>query len=256
MTMHVDWEGRMPSWMLALLTVFATLAWLLPGQAFAAGKFVVDDRAELLSAQEAVALQHDYAGLGEYVDVAFVSVLNNPSSTESFARSYVNETFTSAPAVAFVIDMDNREIYVFSNEAGLAIISRADARAITDNIYKLASARDYYGCAKAAFDQILTKCEGGRIARPVKHITNALIAIVLGIVACFYIAMHSRAGITRSMRRKAARTRSEGIPDFGPVSPVVTRTVTYRRSSSSGGSRGGGGGGRGGGGGGGGGHKF
>ena len=236
---------------------------LLPRPALATGRFVVSDSAELLSATELATLQDDYARLTDYLDVAFVTCATNPASTESFAQTFVEQTFGQDAAVAFVIDMDNRMLYVYANHAGLQTISEADARAITDNIYTLASNGDYYACTQAAFEQILAKCEGGRIARPVKHITNALIALVLGTLANFFLAMRSRAGTTRRKRKKAALARTEALPKF-LIFTKVTRTVTHHIHSGSGGSGFGGGGGRSGGGGGfggggrggGGGHRF
>ncbi len=177
---------------IALLSILLCMA-LVPGVALAETRtFKVDDQASLLTESERSKLKQDYTKLTEYIDVALATVSKNSSTTEKYASSYMQKTFGSGAAVVFVIDMDNREIYIYSNQAGLATISRADARAITDNIYKLASQGKYYECADAAFSQILTKCEGGRIARPVKHITNLLIAIVLGILVNFFYAVWAR----------------------------------------------------------------
>ena len=133
----------------------------------------VDDQAGLLTAEEERSLQGRYASLSRYVDAGFVTTTNPGGSTESFCNAYVNREFGSDPAVIFAIDMNNRNIYVYANQAGLSVISQADARAITDNIYQYASRGEYYECADAAFSQILAKCQGGGIARPVKHITGA-----------------------------------------------------------------------------------
>ncbi|MBR3328236.1 MAG: TPM domain-containing protein [Atopobiaceae bacterium] len=234
--------------MLALTGIMARPAFAAP----ASQSFVIDDAANLLTKSQETKLRNDYTELTEYVDTAFVSVASNSSSTDKFARSYVNREFGSRAAVIFVIDMDNREIYVYANQAGLSLISRADARAITDNIYKLASKGDYYACADAAFSQILVKCQGGRIARPVKHITNALIAIVLGVLGTFFYTMYTRSRLARAGKKQRDAARLEAMPELVLSHPVVTRTERHYKSKS----HGGGGGGGSGGGGGGGGHGF
>ncbi|MDO4538285.1 MAG: TPM domain-containing protein [Coriobacteriales bacterium] len=214
--------------------------------------FVIDDQANLLTASQENQLKSDYMGLTEYADVAFVSVRANTKSTETFAHNYVNSRFGERAALIFVIDMDNREIWVYANEAGLSLVSRADARAITDNIYKLASKGDYYACADAAFSQLLMKCEGGRIARPVKHITNTLIAVVLGVLVTFLYTKHTRSRLMREGEELRTAAQLAALPELVMSEPVVTRTEREYKSSSS---DGGGGGGVGGGGGGGG-HSF
>ena len=243
----------------ALVCLLVVLGCIVPRTALA-GTFTIDDKAELLTADEAARLEDSVAGLAQYADAAFVTTSTNSSSTEQFAHTYVNGHFGSGPAVIFVIDMANREIYVYANQEALKTLSRADSRAIADNVYRLASAGDYLGCATKAFDQIRVKFEGGRIARPVKHITNLLIALVLGTLVNFFAALSSRAGTTVGKRRKATNARTMLFPTVLVGRPNVTRSIRrhIHTSSSAGRGFGGGGGGGfgGGGGGGGGGHKF
>ena len=185
------------------LTLLLCLCILPTGALAKDHTFVMDDKANLLTTEQRQKLKEDYTPLTEYLDVAFVTTNSPGGSTDSFCHSYVNREFGNRPAVIFAIDMSNRQIYVYSNEAALSIISRADARAITDNIYQYATDGDYYGCANEAFAQIQAKCEGGVIARPVKHITNALIAVVLGVLANYYLAHFARA---RLINRRGVRS--------------------------------------------------
>lgn len=237
--------------------VLALLACLAPRTALAQNQFIVDDEVGLLTSSEQAELQSTYTQLTEYVDAAFVTTQEPSSDVKDFAKAYVNSTFGSDPAVIFVIDMYNREICVYANDAGLDYVSKADARAITDNTYKYASKGDYYGCASVAFEQILARCGGSSIPRPVKHITNLMIALVLGVLINFFVLYFSRVQL---MRR---RTSAEGmrsmaqLPAIVELHTYVTKVTRYRHSSRSGGGHhGGGGGGFHGGGGGGGSHRF
>ena len=71
-------------------------------------------------------------------------------------------------------------IYIKNNGAVSKIITNAYSNTITDNIYRYASDGDYYGCASAAFSQIYTVLRGGKIAQPMRYISAALLALVIG----------------------------------------------------------------------------
>ena len=232
--------------------------------AFAANTLTVEDQAGLLTEAQAAALQEDYAELTNYMDGAVVTVATYQGETSQVAEDYAIQHYGNDAAVVFMIDMYNREIYVYANGDALKTISKADARAITDNIYKDASRGDYYACICKALDQILGKCQGQRLARPVKHITNAMIAILLGILINYLIAVSSRRARyerrTRGSVSVNASRRAPILPGIGLAGAVLLSSmrVYHESSSSSGGGIGGGGGFGGGGGhvGGGGGHSF
>ena len=219
-------------------------------------KLVVEDGADLLTEEEEARLIQDYWAVTEYMDAALVTTEHSSGSTSSYAEQYAIRHYGNDPAVIFVIDMEERELYIYANGPALKTISRADARAITDNIYKIASRGDYYECADLALSQILSKCSGGRLARPVKHATNALIAVLAGILLNYFI--------TVSSRRPRVERRTKGsvdvsvsrqmaiMPGISLALPIVLSSVRHYKSSSSGGSGGGGGGHSGGGGG----HSF
>ena len=194
-----------------ILTALFILFTLLPVSCLAAGRLSVDDGADLLSASEEAQLIENYSPITEYMDAAFVSTSHPSGSTSSFAERYAIEHYGNNPAVIFLIDMRNREIYIYANGAALKTISRADARAITDNIYKSATAGKYYECADRAFSQILAKCQGARLARPVKHITNALIAALVGILINYLLTVYSR---RPRAQRIGLETREPGVSNW------------------------------------------
>lgn len=175
-----------------LLCLFVFVACLAPRRVCAIGEFRVDDDAHLLTTEEGRMLRESYSGLGQYVDAAFVSTAERSDDVEDFAELYVSDTFGDEPTVIFVIDMYNRQVCVYANSAGRELISEDESRSITDNVYEYAGRNDYYGCADAAFSQILTCCEGGQVETPMRHVTNFLMAMVLGILICFFIANVSR----------------------------------------------------------------
>lgn len=232
---------------LAFALVLVICAAALSGYTLAADTLVIEDGAELLSAAEEAKLVGMYSVITEYMDAAVVTTDSVSGSTESYAESYAIRHYGNDPAVIFVIDMDNREIYVYANGPALKTITRADARAITDNIYRDASRRDYYACADGALSQILQKCQGERLARPVKHITNALIAVLFGVLINYFFTVFTRR--PRAERRTSGSVaasvapRQTILPGLALIVPVVIGSVRRYKSSGSGGSGGGGGGG-------------
>ena len=145
-------------------------------------------------------------------------------------------------------------------------ITKAQANAITDNSYKHASRGDFYKCANEIYAQEYQILKGGRVAQPMKHISNMLVAITLGILVNYIIVVIQRRKITESASKVfSATTASSLVATVNYTDKIKEkRTRVYESSGGSGGgggfSGGGGGGFSGGGGGGfsggGGGHSF
>ena len=219
----------------------------------AANQLVVEDDADILTPDEEARLIRDYSAITEYMGAAFVTTDAASAGTSAFAEDYAISHYGNSPAVIFVIDMYDRELYIYSNGTALKTITRADARAITDNVYKSASRGDYYECADRTFSQILGKCRGERLARPVKHITNALIAVLCGILLNYYLTVYSRIPDpeprTKGEVNVSVTRQMASMPGISLALPIVLSSVKHYKSRSSGGSGGGGGGHSGGGGG-------
>ena len=235
---------------IGLLFCLSLLFVLLSVSAEAVWTYYLEDNAELFSTNEEKMLLDELSSLSKYLDAAVLTEDGLTVSTRARAQEYVESRFGSDAALVFLIDMTHREIYIYCNSAALKIISSADARAVTDNVYQYASKGSYYRCASEALSQIRVKCAGGRIARPVKHITNALIALLGGVLMNFFLVTKSRQPQEDAV---SASYRMAVLPDLTVEYPhfLDTRRVDHR--SGGGGGRGGrGGGGRGGGGG----HSF
>lgn len=218
-------------------------------------RVIIDDKANLLSESEKNNLLEKMQPLTEYGNIGFVSVSENYMSTASYASDYYHNTFGTASGTIFLIDMDNRNIYIFSDGSNYNVITNGVANIITDNIYKLASQEKYYDCASKAFTQIGTLLDGGKVSEPMRYIINALISIILAFFLGFIFILKS----SKLKKAKANEMLKNSIVDFKMGEMSALRVGGHRvynppSSSSSGGSSGGGGGG--GSSGGGGGHSF
>ena len=132
-------------------------------------RVLVEDGAELLTEEERLELAREMQGITAYGSAAFVTVENNDFSTEGFARDYYMDRFGTDSGTVFVIDMDNRNIWIHSDGAVYRVVTTAYANTVADNVYRYASRGDYYEW----------------IAQPMKYISNALLAMILALLANF-----------------------------------------------------------------------
>lgn len=210
---------------------------------------VVEDDAFLLSGEEAQQLIVLLQEITAYGNVAFKTIDENFTDTESFARSYYQSQFGTDSGTLFLIDMDNRNIWIHSDGAVYKVITTAYANTITDNVYRYASNEDYFDCASEAFGQILSLLKGQKIAQPMKYISNGLLAAILALLLNFgFVSLFSR------LKKPGKKEIMENIPRrFSYTKPTAVFTHKTRvydpvssgsgGGGSSGGSRSGGGGG-------------
>ena len=204
---------------------------------------IVDD-AQLLNDEEEQELAVLMQDITTYGNVAFKAIDDNDRSTESYARQYYEERFGTASGTLFLIDMDNRNIWIHSDGAVYKIITKSYADTITDNVYRYASDGDYYECAAHTYAQILTLLKGNKIAQPMKYISNGLLAVILALLLNYGLVSFF-ARINKPGRKKLLRN---GRNYFRYTQPRVffrRESRTYNPTSSGGSSgsssRGGGG---------------
>lgn len=219
----------------------------------------IDDKADLLTSSEEEALLTNMEAITVSGHVAFVSISENPyPDTKTYAKTYANTYFGSESGTVFLIDMEERYIWIYSTGNIHDIITTAYANTITDNSYRYASNGDYFSCADTAFSQIHSLLEGHRIAQPMKYISNLLLAVILAMLFNYFLVM----SLSKAKKAKDKQILENIYTHASVKNPSVKflhQTRQYNPpppsnsgSRSSGGSSGGGGGSRGGGGG----HRF
>ena len=198
----------------------------------------IDDWAQLLTPSEENDLQKVMESISTYGNIAFVSIDSNPHySVEDYAEDYGYSHFGNDSYTLFIIDMDYREICVYSDGEIHKTITKAYARTITDNVYSYASEAEYYTCAYHAFDQINSLLEGRSIAQPMKYISNTLLSIVLALLINYFIVMSA----SRSVKASDAQLLDgiyTKVDVKNPTTEFLHQTKRYSpQSSSSSGSR-------------------
>lgn len=219
-------------------------------------QIILEDDAGLLSKDERTQLSLEMQEITAYGNAAFKSVSSNYLSASRFAENYYHELFGQQSGILFLIDMDNREIYIFSDGAVYRTITGSYADTITDNVYRYASEGDYFLCASKAFEQINSLLAGRKIAQPMKYISNALLALILAALINYFI-VRVMSGGKKPSAGEILNASSASFVFRNPKKHLTSQTKVYSPPSS-GGSGGGSHGGGGGGGhsGGGGGHRF
>ena len=218
----------------------------------------IDDGEDLLTDSEEAALIEDMKPVTEFGNAGFITCENNDQSTSSYSSQRYAALFGTESGSLLVIDMGMREFYIKNNGEISKVITNAYSNTITDNIYKYASNGDYYTCASTAFSEILILLEGGKIAQPMRFISAALFALILGLLINYLLVR----AVTAPNPAGSSEIIDAANVDFrlrNPGSHHIKTTKVYSPRSSGGGGGGGsrgGGGGFSGGGGSGGGHGF
>lgn len=143
---------------------------------------IIEDDAALMSENDYEALLGFMKQITLYGNVMLKTIETNNMSTEGYIRALYNERFKSDSGTILVIDMDNRNIWIYSNGKIYNTVTSSYADTITDNVYRYASSGDYYTCAYKVFEQELALLKGSKISQPMKYISNALLAIVAALL--------------------------------------------------------------------------
>lgn len=217
------------------------------------------DEANLFSDYEEERLAEAAKAVLEYGNVVIITVPDGGNPYGS-AAAYADQVYGAlvgyqVTGILFSIDMDVRQIYLYSCGALRDEISVNDCNSITDNVFRYASEGDYYQCAAETLDQVNILLGTGYIKQPMMVALVILIALLLGFLIAYFIMK-----ACMSLRKPTA-SELAGMSDvrFNMTEPIGTltgSTRTYSPIRTSSGSGGGSSGGGGGGGGHGGGHSF
>lgn len=217
---------------------------------------IINDEADLLTPSEEQTLAREMEPITAYGGVCFMTLNKNSTSAQKAAEKAYLNYFDNDSGVLLLIDMYNRQIWMSVNGAIYEVVTSNYCKTITDNVYKYATNKDYYTCASKAFTQVNSLLSGQKIAQPMKHISNGLLAVILAVLFNFWFMMLA----SNRWKRSAYGTIAGSIGDVDVqninISKLETEKVYSPRSKnrgSSGGGRSSGGGGFSGGGGG---HSF
>lgn len=228
---------------LLCIGIFMTSASTCCAQENAASyRVVIEDGAELLTEEQETTLAEVMENITVYGNVAFATVAENSFTAEYYARTFYQSQFGTSSGTLFLIDMDNRMLWIHSDGAIYKVITASYANTITDNVYRYASDEEYYECAAEAYRQIFALLEGQKIAQPMKYISNALLAMILALLINFgMVSYFSR--VKKTSESVILRKIEKRFECTKPTATFTYETKVYDPvDSDSGGSSSGGGG--------------
>lgn len=221
--------------LLLLLAGAAALQLLTPFHALAAGepdfpcytnaetgyRSAVVDEEDLLSEEEENQLASQLQDLTQYGNAIFLSCKQyDTDESLEYAKQWYYGYFGNESGTIFAIDMGARKIALYSAGANNEIIRREEGYVITDNVYAYAYDGEYYQCAASAFEQVGRLLQGGEIARPMKYINNALLALILAVLINYAIIT------TQAAKRRSKQERIFGNADYLPTVRGAKWSVT------------------------------
>ncbi len=230
---------------------------------------VIHDDAGLLTEAEIRSLREQMTALCEYGTPILWTTDQDGTVSVQASECLTREIGLEGSGILFMININTHYLYLKAGGDIDRVITSSDCLDITDNVYRLAGRGYYAECAASAFGQVLRLMQSERIARPMRIVTSALLALALALLITFIIIYRSRGkrALSRS-KQEAESVKPYLLAPSTVITCAVVRDTLVRRvvhQSSGGGSfrgggfRGGGGGFRGGGGfhgGSGGGHRF
>ena len=182
---------------------------------------LLEDDAALLDSEERVQLAEEMKVITSYGNAVFKTISYNSYSASSYARDFYHDLYGQSSGTLFLIDMDNRELYLFSDGAMYRTVTKSYAESITDNVYWYASKGNYYSCASEAFEQIRTLLAGQKIAQPMKYISNILLALILAALINYFLAMRT-AGSAKASSREILNSISTQFA-FNNLQRILTK---------------------------------
>lgn len=169
------------------LLLFITVLLLNINKVYASDySFVIEDDADLYTSEEEDMLKLDYKDIADKQNVYVKTATDTSDNTAYSAQQFYNSKFGDTNGTIFLIDMKNRQVYIYSNNATAEKITSKKANIITDNVYRYLSKEDYYEGTNKALYQMYKALNGMSIESPMLKITSILMGVLLGFILTFY----------------------------------------------------------------------
>ncbi len=205
---------------------------------------LIEDDADLFTDEEEELLREVMWPITEYGHAVCVTVSQNNLTADDYAADFYKSHFEQDDGTLFLIDMDNRKLWLYNSDDISYTVTSAYSDTITDNVYTMAAREQYYDCAAEAFTQVTALLEGASIPQPMKYTGNALLALILAFFVN-YLLMHrlGRSRLTVEEQQLEHILNRYRLSEIKKKKYKTERTLHSSGDSSDGTSSGGGGGG-------------
>ena len=213
---------------------------------------VIADEADLLTADEETRLLDKMYPLTDYANIAVYTV-DTKTKLQDYERAREKrvELFgKDANAAVFMVDMYLRRIIIQRRGNMEDYFNTSRSNNITNNVASIAKKGDYYKTCAAAMDQMLSvvlernnvKTDEPRpaVPRPMMYLSNGVIALMLGALISYLVAVITSSSIRKFALKKADSSDTISLNEEPLVlnvygSEVIDQRTITRSSSSDGG---------------------
>lgn len=148
---------------------------------------VIEDPYNNMTIEEEKSIMEVMVLLTHYGNVAYIVTDDSHYDSAGYANACFDRLFGKGNVNGIVFLIDKEMVYILTDGAIERVISSRKAEIITDNVYTYAMQNDYYNCGYNAFLQMNQLLEGKNIPKPMEHICNALLALVIGFFFCYIL---------------------------------------------------------------------
>ena len=183
---------------------------------------VILDELGLMSDAEHDKLLEDMKAVTQYGNVAFWSTNEYTRQEVEQARLKRRELFGLTSGTIFVVNMNVRKISLQNYGFIESLLPSSKANTITNNVRNYATRGDYYGCASGAYRQVVTLMEGNRIAQPMKYLSNACIALMLGLMLMLLLVFRHASSFVKPSTKELLTAAGAGAVSVFALNTVKT----------------------------------
>ncbi len=165
---------------------------------------VIDD-ASLLSKEEEYALLQEMLPITEYANIAVYTV-STPTDLLDYERAREKriELFGSTDSAVLMVDMYLRRVVIQRKGEMEHIFNNAKANNITNNMSHYLTKEDYYEGCLMGITQMISVINGEKVPSPMQKAGNACIAVFIGLLGAFVIAVSTSSTYRNRMESEKA----------------------------------------------------
>ena len=192
---------------------------------------VIVDDAELLSSEEERELLKEMVPLTNYANIAVYTVAT-PTNMKDYERARAKrvELFgKNDNAAVFMVDMYLRRIIIQRRGNMEKFFNNSRANNITNNVAPLAKKGDYFGACKTAMQQMLAVIEDRNVPQPMKYLSNGVIALMLGCLTSFVVAIRTSSSVRRKKKKDDRNDTGKPTTAFGFGESLTVVVKSYRK---------------------------
>ena len=185
---------------------------------------IIQDDAGLFTQDEIRQLTAVMSESLTYGHMLLVTTEDNPYyDSYTYADQIYLEKVGAKPGIIFLIDLDERVLWLSAMDGLDYTLSDYDCEIITDNVYTYASQGNYFKCAERVFSQVRDALIGKYVPKPMKYICNLLISLLLALILNAVIAMQ--------MSKKKKPTNRSWQANMISHCKIINPTATFLRET-------------------------